>query len=267
MFTKKFELKLYVPATWEASGDMPVRWRDNLKNAAVFMHERLMAKIPDDGTFINVMAIPATKAYRSLLNPAFVSKSGRTAGNISDAHAKNMGKRFTRWLDHLNKAFAETNGVPAKIFKEKVDAGIDNWAIEVGDKVLRLTGDHIRGRSVVPITAFYLVGDERASGWIRPGDVADGTPYNITNNLERTAVKAAIHQKLIQGGMMVINSEYQPAVLDEQNAINASLLTKLRDTAKCDAFVTTPAPDKCFCSWAMDGNLLYLHLQVGLTTP
>ncbi|MFH1226980.1 MAG: hypothetical protein V1701_03625 [Planctomycetota bacterium] len=266
-FVKKFELKLYVPVTWEPAGDMPTRWRDNLKNAAGIMYDRLTAKIPDDGTYINEMSTPASKAYSPYVPSGFVSKRGRTAESIRNAHAKNMAKRFNRWFNNLTKSFAEVGGVPAKSFKEKVDAGSDNWASEVADKTLRLTGDKIRGRSVAPIATFYLIGDERSSGWIRPGDFADGTPYNITSELERTALKAAIQQRLVQGGMMVINSEYQAFVILEQNTINASLLTKLRDTAKCDAFVATPAPDTCFCAWEMEGNLLVLHVQVGITIP
>ena len=266
-FNKKFELKLYVPASWGPAGDMPLRWRDNLKNAAQYMYDRLTAKIPDDGTYINDLATPASKAYRSMLDPAFVSKGGRTSGNIKDAHAKNIGRKFSQWLTNLTKSFATVDGVQAKSFKEKIDGAIDHWAASVADKSIRLTGDKIRGRSVAPIVSFFLVGDERATSWVKQGDMVDGLPYNITTVLERNAVKASIQQKLIQGGMMVINSEYQQAVIDEQNAINAALLTKLRETARCDAFVATPAVDKCYCSWEMDGNLLMLHVQVGLTTP
>jgi len=266
-FEKKFELKLYVPATWEVAADMPLRWKENLKNAAPYMFDRIQAKIPDDGTFINELATPASKAYRPLLDSAFVSKSGRTSGDIKDAHAKNLGRKFNQWLTNLSKAFATVDGVPAKAFKDKVDAAVDNWANAVADKSIRLTGDKIRGRSVAPIASFYLVGDERATSWIKAGDLADGTPYNITTDLERNAVKASIQQKLIQGGMMVINSEYQDSVIVEQNTINAALLTKLREATRCDEFVATPAADKCFCSWEMDGNFLLLHLQVGLTTP
>jgi 6-pyruvoyl-tetrahydropterin synthase len=264
-FEKKFELKLYVPATWEPSGDMPLRWRDNLKNAAKYMYDRLMAKIPDDGTFISEMATRASRAYRSLIDPAFVSKSGRTAGDIKDAHAKNLGRKFNQWVTNLTKSFATVDGVDAKSFKEKVDAAINNWANAVADKSIRLTGDKIRGRSVAPIAASFLIGEDRATSWVKQGDTVDGAPYNITTELEKNAVKVAILQKLVQGGMMVINSEFQESTIDEQNAINAALLTKLRETARCDAFVATPAADKCFCSWEMDGNLLLLHVQVGLT--
>ena len=266
-FNKKFELKLYVPATWEPAGDMPLRWRDNLKNAAQYMYDRLTAKIADDGTYINELATPASKAYRPLIDSAFVSKGGRTSGNIKDAHAKNIGRKFSQWLANLSKSFATVDGVQAKSFKEKVDGAINRWAEAVADKSIRLTGDKIRGRSVAPIASFFLVGDERATSWTKQGDMTDGVPYNITTDLERNAVKVAILQKLVQGGMMVINSEYQSAVIDEQNAINAALLTKLREPTRCDAFVTTPAVDKCYCSWEMDGNFLILHVQVGLTTP
>jgi hypothetical protein len=267
MFDKKFELKLYVPATWEPAGDMPLRWRDNLKNAAGYMFDRLTAKIPDDGTFISELATRASRAYRSLIDSAFVSKSGRTAGDIKDAQAKNLGRKFNQWLANLSKAFATVDGVQAKAFKEKVDGAVDNWAEAIADKTIRLTGDKIRGRSVAPIVSFFLVGDERATSWTKQGDTVDGVPYNITTDLERNAVKAAIQQKLVQGGMMVINSEYQNSVIVEQNTINAALLTKLREATRCDAFVATPATDKCFCSWEMDGNFLILHVQVGLTTP
>ncbi|MEW6026083.1 MAG: hypothetical protein AB1599_02140 [Planctomycetota bacterium] len=121
---------------------------------------------------------------------------------------------------------------------------------------------------VAPIASFYLVGDKRASGWIRESDLADGAPYNITSPREVNAVKAAIQQRIIQGGQLVSNQGLQQDAIDAENAVNASLLTKLRDPARCDAFVQDPAPDKCFCSWQVDGSgLLYLHLQVGLTTP
>ena len=266
MFNKKFELKLYVPITWEVAGDMPLRWKENLKTAGPYMFDRIMAKIPDDGTYINEMVTPANKAFRGMLNPSFISKSGRSADGIGNAHSKNMGRKFSNWLNGLQKTYAEVDGVKAKEFKEKVDAAIDNWANAVADKTIRLTGDKLRGYGVAPITAFYLVGDTRATSWTKQGDESDGLPYNITTETERNAVKASLVQRLIQGGMMVINSEYNADVMDEQNTINAALLSKLREASRCDAFVDTPAADKCFCAWEMDGNLLCLHVQVGLTT-
>jgi hypothetical protein len=265
-FEKKFELKLYVPVTWEVSGDMPERWADGLKVNAERINDRRQAKIPDDGTFILRMADPAAKGYALYVPAGYVSRRGRPSEAIRGTHAENLGRAFNNWNDKINRAFATVDGVIAKVFKDQVDNAKVRWALAVADKVLRFTGDRIRGRSVAPIAAYYLVGDARAQGWIRESDLADGAPYNITTPREITAVKAAIQQRIIQGGQLVVNQGLQPAAILAENTVNAALLTKLRETARCDAFVATPAPDKCFCSWALDGSgLLYLHLQVGLT--
>ncbi|MEW6027766.1 MAG: hypothetical protein AB1599_10810 [Planctomycetota bacterium] len=268
MFSKKFELKLYVPATWEVSGDMPDKWADGLKNNAGRINGRRKAKIPDDGTYILKVATPANEGYVPYVAGGFISRKGRPLAGIIATHQENINRSFNKWNDNLNRAFAEKDGIVAKTFKEKVDAAKANWARQVADKTLRFTGDRIRGRSVGPIAAFYLVGDRRVNGWLRETDYADGAPYNITNQRERHAVKASIQQRILQGGQLIVNQGYQPAALEAENQVNASLLSKLREPARSDAFVDAPASDKCFCSWRIDpSGLLYLHIQVGVTTP
>jgi len=266
MFDKQFELKLYVPVTWEVSGDMPDKWADGLKINAERINDRRQAKLPDDGTFILRMAEPATKGYALYVPDTYVSRRGRPAAGIRGIHADNLGRAFNNWNDKINEAFATIDGVMAKVFKQKVDNAKVRWALRVADKILRFTGDRIRGRSVAPIASCYLVGDARAQGWIREADYADGAPYNITTPREINAVKAAIQQRIIQGGQLVVSQGLQSAALDAENALNAALLTKLREATRCDAFVQNPAADKCFCAWQVDGSgLLYLHVQVGLT--
>jgi len=265
MFEKKFEVKLYVPDTWEVTADMVARWAGNLKNAAEVINDRWQAKIPDDGTFINVMAARANEDFRPFVNPAYVTKGGRSVEDVGNTHKSNIVTAFNRWNDKINRAFATVDGVIAKVFKERVDATKDVWALRVGAKTLRLTGDKIRGRSVAPIAAFFLTGDRKAIGWLRPSDEAAGTPYSIARYGDEPSLRATIQQRLVQGGLMVINSEYDSDVILRQNTTTADILTGLRDPARCDAFVGTPAPDKCFCAWVRDGNLFYLHIQVGLT--
>jgi len=238
-FVKKFEIKLYVPEHVEVAADMVARWAGNLKNAA---HE-----------------------YRPMIDPAFRSKSDRSSKDITDSQAANLQTAFNNWNDKINRAFATVDGVDAKGFKEQVDASKDRWALKVGEKTLRLTGDKIRGRGVAPIAAFYLVGDDRAKAWLREGDLGGGDPYNIARAGERVALKAAIQQRLIQSGQMIINSKFDATTILNQNTVNTALLNGLRDPAKCDKFVLTPVANKCWCIWAMDDTFLYLYVQVGLT--
>jgi hypothetical protein len=266
MFNKKFELKLRVPATWEVAADMVERWAGNLKNAAQVINDRRQAKIPDDGTFIKVMAERANLEYRPMIDPTFRGKNDRSAADISNTHGINLEGAFDRWNDKLNAAFATSpDGVVAKDFKERVDQSRDRWALQVANKTLRLTGDKIRGRSVAPIAAFYLAGDARAKAWLREGDEGGGEPYNIARDGERVALKAAVQQRFIQGGQMIINSKFEASVITNQNTVNTALLNGFRDTAKCDAFVLTPAADKCFCVWVKEDISFYLWMQTGIT--
>lgn len=265
-FEKKFELILHVPETWEVTGDMADNWEKHLQDAAANIKDKLDAKLPDDGTFIRTLVDPSSNGYAPMLNTDFVSKGERTNANIRSTRQSNMAKSFVQWKENLAKAFATVDGVVAKSFKDKVTAAKDRWAIKMANGALRFTGDKIRGRSVAPITAYYIVGDNRATVWGGQGDTLDGDPYNIARDGERTALKAAILQRIVQGGTMITNSGGSADEILAQNKVNASLLSGLRDTAKADAFVDTPAPDTCYCCWEVDieGRLI-LHTFVGLT--
>ena len=265
-FEKKFELLLRVPENWEVAGHMADLWEKNLGNAGELIKDKLDEKLPDDGTFIREVVNPSSDGYAPMLNPSFVSKSERSTDNIRSTRQSNLAQAFLRWKENMTKALATVEGIPAKFFKEKIAAAKDRWAIKMGKGLLRFTGDKIRGRSVAPITAYYLVGDRRAVGWVPPSETVGGDPYNVAKDGARPSLKAAILNRLVQGGIMVANSGNDPAEILRQNTINAEVLTGLRDPAKADAFVPTPAVDKCFCSWEIDTEArLVLHTQVGLT--
>jgi hypothetical protein len=268
MFNKMFELKLYVPETWEVAAHMADLWEKRLSEAGELIKDKLEERLPDDGTFIREVVEPSSNGYGPYVNPGFVSKGERSPENIRSTRQSNLSQAYTKWRENMLKVFATVDGIPAKVFKEKIAAAKDRWAIKMANGLLRFTGDKIRGRSVAPITAYYLVGDGRATAWIGPGDFSDGLPYSIARAGERTALKAAILQRLVQGGIMITNSGYKVSEILAQNTVNAGLLSGFSDPAKADVFVPTPAVDKCYCSWEVDteGRLI-LHTQVGLTTP
>jgi hypothetical protein len=268
MFEKKFELKLYVPENWEVAAHMADTWEKNLGDAGALIKDKLDEKLPDDGTFIRDLVNPSSTGYAPMLNPSFVSKSERNTDNIRSIRQGNMADSFLRWKENMSKAFATVDGVPAKAFKERIAAAKDRWALKMGAGMLRFTGDKIRGRSVAPITAHYLVGDMRAIGWMSQGDEAQ-MPYSIARDGERPSLKAAILTRLVQGGLMIVKAGPEAtAEVTRQNTINAATLNGLRDPLKCDAFVSSYDANKCFCIWETDteGRLI-LHTQVGLTTP
>ncbi|MFA5795452.1 MAG: hypothetical protein WC980_10365 [Candidatus Brocadiia bacterium] len=265
-FEKKFELKMYILENAEVSGHMPDAWANHLGEAGALIKDKIDERIPDEVAFISKMVKPSEDGFRPFVDPTFVSRKERTSDNIRSARRENMTKSFARWKENLGKVFATVDGVVAKLFKEKVQAAKDRWALKIGAGTLRMTGDKIRGRGPAPVATYYLVGDNRAKDWVGPSGTSDGEPYNIARNGERNALKTAIQQRIIQGGLMVIKSEMDPAQITAQNIINASLLNGLRDPAKCDIFVATAGADKCFCLWEVDTEgRLNLHVQVGIT--
>jgi hypothetical protein len=265
-FEKKFELKTYVLENVEVAGHMPDLWAQRMSDAAELIKDKLDEKFPDEGTFLEDMVKLSEDGYRPLIDSSFISRHDRTSQNIRSARRENMVKAFQRWKENMAKAFETVDGVVAKVFKEKVQAAKDRWALKMGAGTLRLTGDKIRGLGPVPVAAYYLVGDNRAKDWVGPAGTSDGEPYNIARTRERGSLKAAILNRLVQGGLMVIKAELDEAAILDQNTVNAAQLNGLRDPAKCDAFVAVPAADKCFCAWEKDeeGNF-FLHVQVGLT--
>ncbi|MEW6026167.1 MAG: hypothetical protein AB1599_02585 [Planctomycetota bacterium] len=115
----------------------------------------------------------------------------------------------------------------------------------------------------MPVAVHFLAGEPSAAGWIMPAWKVDGAPYCIVTQRERSALKAALQQRLVQGGMAVIKSEYGKQIMDEENAINAVLLNHMRDPARCAEFAPILTDGRCFCGWEMDQNLFRLHIVIG----
>ena len=163
-FEKKFELEIYVSENVEVAGHMPDLWAQRLGDSGGLIKDKLDEKFPDEGAFINGLVKPSEDGFRPLIDSSFISRHERTSENIRSARRENLTQSFLRWKENLAKVFATVDGVVAKVFKDKVLAAKDRWALKVGAGTLRMTGDKIRGRGPAPIVAFYLVGDNRAIG-------------------------------------------------------------------------------------------------------
>ena len=257
-FIKELEMLLYVPERWTVPEDMSKRYQENTKNAAIYAYQRLIKKIGFDAKFIETMAIPSSRAYKEMINPAFISKHGKTAQEIINAQGQNMVNKYKKWLKNLNKQYADD----AKLYKAKIDSSVEDWIKEASNTVYRLTGSK-KARSVVPVAVHFLAGEKSAVGWITPSWDVDGAPYCIVTARERSALKAALQQRLVQGGMAVIKSEYGRGIMDAENAINAMLLNHMRDPALCAEFAPTLTDGKSFCGWEMDQNMFLLHIVIG----
>ncbi|MFH1227148.1 MAG: hypothetical protein V1701_04490 [Planctomycetota bacterium] len=263
-FNKKFELRLYVPVHSEVAGDMPDKWYRGLSNNAQLIKDRLLEKIPDEAAFMRIIVDPSTNGFANFINPAFKSKRGANANIIRATKFENLSTMFAEWYRRIGKVYANN----AALFNSAI-ADAKDWVAErLGAKVLRFTGDKIRGRGPAPLATLYMAGDLRATIWGGQGDTKEGAPYDISRDNEGSTFKAALQQRLVQSGMRIVNTKFDTDVITAENTTNASVLNGQRDTAKCDEFVLTTGVEDCFCLWEVDiEGRLNLHVQVGVTVP
>jgi hypothetical protein len=255
-------VKLGIPNIQPVSDEMAERWMQWLLNNVTNIHKRLRQRIPDAGVFEKLLADGATKKWRPLVNPGFVSESERTARDIIIKHGANLKSAYDKWDLKVALAFETVDGVEGKRYKEQVENSKDSWVTQVEKKTLRFTGDKVRGLGAAAIAAYWLTGNLRASGLIRENtdEVLKGGPVNIAGSSLRTTLKAGLVQKLVQSGVLISDAGYSQTVIDDQNIAINDFLKRLQSPAYVD-FQPTVAPDKSYCVYIWDEPLFRLEIQ------
>lgn len=214
----KLDIKVTIPLSVEAAGDMPDKWANGLTNNASIINDRRKAAVPDEGTFQTKVAQPSSIGFAPMIAAGFVSKSGRNQANIIRAQNKNLGGAFNHWNNKLDLAFDTVDGVEAKRFKDQVNNSKDFWATEVAAKTLRGTGDKIRGL-LLPQIAFWMTGDVRAHQMANGMTIVDGAPYDFTWPGFVELFKAAAMPLFMSSLARVLDSDMLAAEIASQNAI------------------------------------------------
>jgi hypothetical protein len=207
-----------VPWESEIDPDQVEKYRDNLVNNAARIYSRMQRKIKNKGDYIEKVATPSSAEIPNYINPAFVSKGERSAGNIIHLHAKNAAMSYKKFKKGLEYQFETVDGVVAKRFADAVTAKSANWTDKVEKKSMRFTGDKIRGRGVAPFAIYWLTGYRLAAGMLTEADeLITGGPLNVVVAGQRNAFKTGVQQELIQGGLLIDASEYDAAEIAAQN--------------------------------------------------
>lgn len=205
-----------IPLSVEAAGDMPDKWANGLTNNAALINDRRKEKIPDEGTFQSLVAVPSSVGFSPMVAAGFVSRSGRNQANIIRAQSKNLGGAFNHWNDKLDLAFDTVNGEVAKRFKDQVNNSKDFWASAVASKTLRGTGDKIRGL-ILPQILFWMTGDVKAHQMANSMNIIDGAPYDFTWPGFIEIFKAAAMPLMMSSLARVLDSDMLAAEIALQN--------------------------------------------------
>lgn len=225
----KLDIKLTIPTSLEAAGDMPNKWAAGLVNNAELINDRRIAKIPDEGTYQAKIAKPSTEAWAPMVDAAFVSKAQRNKSNIVRRHYKGLANNFNHWNDKLALSFATVDGVVASRFKDQVNNSKDNWATAVANKTLRITGDKIRGRLASQI-GFWMTDDPRADQMVNALTIVDGGPYDGIYPNMQGPFKAGSMMIIMATFTRILYADFLAAELLIQNEILKDFALKFRNT-------------------------------------
>jgi len=238
------------------------RWNETLKGRAAHFAEQLKKLVPDESQFQQVIAGPANQAYGPFVNPAYVSRGGDEAPEIIAKHAVNLRQAYAKWLTQLDQIYETVEGVPTKRFKERAEVNLPHFLTGVARWTIPFTGVSVENRGPAPMAVFWLVGDPKVVGWLRPIDrVLEGGPYRICVPTKSRGLKAMLLQQLVKAGVTMIKANFVPTVMTKVNQLTNEQVQGFVDPALSLVPFTAGGDSKV--DYILDENKqLYLEIKV-----
>ncbi|MFH1226520.1 MAG: hypothetical protein V1701_01285 [Planctomycetota bacterium] len=243
--------------------DMSAKRVANMTTHAETTNAHRKARIPDDGTFAQLVATPAADKFKDVVGFTGSTRHDRNADDIYALQRNKMLRAYNKYNDALDYAFEEVDGVIAKRYKDAVEAKQSNWDEEAARTTLRFTGSRTRGRQVSSVMGYWLTGDKTALNRLPEGSqVLAGGPYDIALVDLKAALRASLTQVLTQTGIIISESGYDPAMITRHNGRIKSLLENMSDPLKAEDWVSVITPDKSYCVWFVEDGQLKLETQI-----
>jgi hypothetical protein len=207
-----------------APDELVEKWAEGFKRNARSINERRKKRIPHGEAFTQRVSGVSSKAYRQVINPAFVSRAGLSAQEIINRQANNLKYAFKKYDDNLNAVYETVDGIEAKRFKERVEQGRRHYAEGMARKTQPFTG--IPGsRGPIAIAGLWLTNDPIVEGEMTGAcQIVEGGPFLVTKPEVRPGFKAALASRLLQAGAALVDSGFAEAIMKQQNDITNSLV-------------------------------------------
>lgn len=257
------EVRLITDYRPEAPDRAKQQWLNSLLANAQSINDKRKARIPDSTAFVSLIAQPSMKGYSSVLNPAFHSKSGLSAAQITANQGANIKTAFEKYQAKLDFLFETVDGVPAKRYKDLINQAADAYSKGVASRTLPFTGCKIEGIGLTAIATRWLTADVTTEGFLRGGDsVLAGGPYLICPPAKKPGLKAMLNQRLIQAGANIVKSAYSTAVMTAENQLTAEQIQGFVDPGLDIIPFVGGSPDSHVDYVVLPDGQLYLSIKV-----
>lgn len=256
----KSHAQFMVPSALAESPPLMVRQRSEvMKHISEIIYEKLVKSIGTEMDYKTKIAGPSASGYASVLNPAFVSRGELTRDQMVRKQQDNVMEAYTKYRDNIAHMFETVNGEVNKRYRESVDAKSEAYSKGMG-KVLAFTGALAElGAGVVGIAVFWMTGDPVVQRHLRGDDkIIAGGPVNCA--VSGIALRAALTQRLIQSGRILVQADWDPAVMTSENDKNNVIVKGLQ----LPAYTTFATGAASHLDWiTVDGRQ---YLEFKLTT-
>jgi hypothetical protein len=252
-------IRLYVINNYPPSERTVEQWADGAKRRAQSTFEKTKEKVPNYQEYVDKIADPASFSYKDVINPAYVSRGGKSARKIRNAHRSNLMRGYEKYNLNREYAYETIDGEPAKRYTDKIDQAKDTYSTGMAERTLRFTGDKITGLGISPRAARWLTGQNiqvRATY-----DSINGSPINVVMPELLPQLKAALVPRLTQSGIAVVQSEMDPDIIGDENTLINKLVSSMRLPAFAE-FVEPFDDLKSHCGYIVEDGQLYLRIQV-----
>jgi hypothetical protein len=236
-------------------------WAERLVGMAQKINQRRKIRIPDGERFIQRLAGPSAKAWRSLINPAFKSRAGLDATDITANQGASLQEAFRKYEGKLDFLFETVDGVPAKRFIDLVQRAKQDYLEGVAKRTLPLTGTKIEGRGLSSLAALWLTDDPITAGELRAADeIIAGGPYLVCPDSKKPGLKTMLNQRLIQAGAVIVKSGFNAAVILKQNQLTAEQVQGFVDPAL--DLIPFVAGGDSHVDFIYEAGVFYLEIKV-----
>jgi hypothetical protein len=228
-----------------------------MKDVSEIIYQKLVKSIGTEYDYKTKIAGPSASGYASVLNPSFVSRSDLTRDQLVRKQQEKIMDAYPNYRTSIDHMFETVNGEVNKRFREAVDAKNEVYSIQMG-KVLAFTGAMAElGAGVVGIASFWMTGDPTVIRHLRGDDhIISGGPVNVT--ISRPTLKSALVQRLIQSGRILVQTDWDAAVMASENDKNNAIIKGLQLPAYTP-FITGGASH---CDWIIVDGRKYLEVKV-----
>ncbi|MBI4833213.1 MAG: hypothetical protein HY811_00105 [Planctomycetes bacterium] len=252
----KTHLKMPIDNTAPAPAEIGEYWNKGLDGKAGRINDHMLNRVPDGEAYLNTIAERAEQEYQSYPNPGYISKKGLTTSGITSKFAANIKRAYEKFKENWKFMFDND----AANYKERVARGLGRFLKGIGERTLALTGFKKQGRGPAAIAGFWLSGDAKIIRELRSGDTAEGGPFRICPIGTEGDLRAALNQRLVKAGGLVLRSNLDDATIDSVNtAVNQLVQRYVDPSLGLESFTTGGASHVDFIK---ENKQLYLDIKV-----